>query len=69
MTNADRQRRWRERQSAAEGRGLGPPGRPPAACPSASGYNRHRRNGEPVCDGCRQAYNAAQRSYYQRRKA
>lgn len=35
------------------------PIRPPAACGTESGYNRHREHGEPICERCRLAKNAA----------
>lgn len=32
-----------------------------ATCPSPSGLKKHRREGTPICDGCREAYNAQRR--------
>lgn len=33
----------------------------PAVCGTAAGAQRHRRNGEPACEECREAYNVDQR--------
>jgi Protein of unknown function (DUF3039) len=37
--------------------------RPVALCGSATAYERHRREGTPVCEPCRQAWNKRQRLY------
>ena len=37
--------------------------REPAQCGTDSGYRRHLRNGEPICDECRAAHSAALRAY------
>lgn len=45
-------------------------GRPPTArCGEPSGYARHRRLGEEVCEACRGAYNEYQRVYQRRYRA
>lgn len=66
-TNADRQRRYRERKGARVGQGPGPA--PSQPCGTLAAYRRHTRRGEPIDDACRLAYNAAQRDYYARRKS
>ncbi|MDD4866190.1 MAG: sigma factor-like helix-turn-helix DNA-binding protein [Mycobacterium sp.] len=38
--------------------------RPPAACGTPGGARRHRRQGEPVCQPCKEAMAAAWREYY-----
>jgi hypothetical protein len=64
LTNADRQRRYRQAHSS----GL-PPGRPVTApCGTPSAYKRHRRHGERPCEACRLAWNEWQREYQRRRK-
>ena len=55
LTNAERQRRWRDKQ-----RGGPPTKRDPIPCPSPAAAQRHRRNGEPVCDACKRACADAQ---------
>ena len=40
---------------------VAPTQRTPAACGTAAGRTKHKRNGEPVCDPCRLAYNAKAR--------
>jgi hypothetical protein len=63
-SNADRQRRYRQRHSTGK-----PPGRPVTVdhgTPSA--YKRHRRHGEQPCEACRLAWNQWQREYQRRRK-
>lgn len=35
---------------------------PPAKCGTTAGRNRHRWHGEPVCDPCREAFNAYRRN-------
>ena len=42
----------------------GGPARIPEPCPSRAAAVRHRRNGEPVCDGCAEA----ERAYHRKRK-
>ena len=37
-------------------------------CGTARGYRRHYREGEPICDPCRTAYNAATRERYRKNK-
>ena len=65
MSTADQQRRWR----ASKGARTGAPGPAPSApCGTVSAYKRHKRNGEPVDDACRQAYNAEARRLYALRK-
>jgi hypothetical protein len=54
-TNAARQARYRARHVTP---------RQLAPCPSLAAYRRHKRHKEPVCDGCRQVYNAEQRRLY-----
>jgi hypothetical protein len=39
------------------------PGRPLAECGTKSAYERHRRNGEPIDQACRDANAAANREY------
>lgn len=46
----------------------GGPARVPAPCGTYAAYRRHQRNGEPVDEACREAYNAHQREMYKRRK-
>lgn len=66
MNTAEYQRKYR----ASKGARTGEPGRPVTApCGTVSAYKRHKRNGEPVDAACRDAYNAVQREYHQRRKA
>ena len=65
MTAAERARRYRERQGAGT-----VPGRPATQpCGTAAAYRRHLRHGEPVCQPCRDAYNAYNARYYHARKA
>lgn len=45
------------------------PTRPPAACGTNSGYQRHRRNGEEACPECLQAMAAYDRQRKHARKA
>lgn len=46
-----------------------PVGRPiTEACGTEAAYKRHRRHGEDPCQPCKDAYNAAQRVYYAKRK-
>jgi hypothetical protein len=59
--SADKQRRYRDRQRG------GPP-RAPLPCGTLAAYRRHIRAGTPVDQACRDAYNAAQRAYYHKRK-
>ncbi len=66
MTAAARQRAYRERKGAKVGGKPGPA--PSAPCGTPSGYKRHKRNGEPIDDACRLAYNAEQRRLYAARK-
>lgn len=66
-SNAERQRAYRARQGARVGQSPGPP--PSAPCGTVSAYKRHKRNGEPVDDACRLAYNAEQRRLYAQRRA
>lgn len=49
--NAEYQRAWRDRKRG------GPP-RKPKACGTFAAYRRHIRNGEPVDDACREAFNS-----------
>ena len=65
MTNADRQRRYRERKGARVGQPPGPA--PSSPCGTVAAYKRHKRRGEPVDDACRLAYNAEQRRLYRQR--
>lgn len=45
-------------------------GRPSTAtCGEPSGYAKHRRLGEEVCDDCRRAYNDYQRIYQRKYRA
>ncbi|MGW1931119.1 hypothetical protein [Streptomyces sp. NPDC001919] len=59
--NANRIRGWYPELAATEVR------RPitfkPASCGTRSGYQAHKRKGEPVCDSCRAANAAGDRHY------
>lgn len=47
----------------------GPVGRPiTEPCGTVAAYKRHKRNGEPIDEACRDAYNAKHREYYAMRK-
>lgn len=37
-------------------------------CGTPRGYRRHAQRGEPICDPCRTAYNAATRERYRKKK-
>lgn len=65
-SNTERQRAWRERQGQRVGGPRGP--EPSAPCGTVSAYKRHKRNGEPVDQACREAYNAEQRRLYAQRR-
>jgi len=54
-TPAERQRAYRARIAASEGRVLGPPGRPrlPVGHGNATAWRRHQRDGDGGCDECR----------------
>lgn len=66
MSTADYQRQWR----ASKGARTGKPGPAPTApCGTVSAYKRHKRNGEPIDDACRQAWNAEHRRLYAKRKS
>ena len=43
--------------------------KPVAECGTYSGYARHHRNHQPVCDPCKTAYAIYQREYRARRNA
>ncbi len=61
MTPSDKQRQYRDRLR----------GRPPrelARCGTLAAFRRHQRRGEPICEACRQAYNAAHREMYRKRQ-
>ena len=62
---AQRARRYRARQGARTGQ-RGP--RPSAVCGTRSGYNRHYREGTPVCESCRLAQRAWEREVRARRR-
>ena len=64
MTSAERSRRYR----ANKGAGSKPGRRITEPCPSPAAYRRHKRHGEPVCEGCRKAYNEAARKRYKEKK-
>lgn len=65
QTPAERARAYRARHGATD-----KPGRPVTApCGTVPAYKRHKRNGEPIDDACRQAYNTEQRRLYQARKS
>lgn len=54
LTPGQRRRRYEDAQARA--RGEEPKtGRPPAACGTRSGYQRHVRNREPIDEACRRA--------------
>lgn len=60
--NAEKQRAYRDRKR----------GRPPrqlAPCGTLAAYRRHQRHNEPIDQPCRDAYNTAQRNYYDARKS
>lgn len=59
MTNADRQRRYRERHGANVGHPPGPP--PTRPCGTEAAYRRHLRHEEATCGECRAANAAADR--------
>jgi hypothetical protein len=61
MTPADRQREYRDRLR-------GGPARVPAPCGTLAAFRRHQRHGEPIDAACREAYNAAHREMYRKRK-
>ena len=63
--SADRQRAYRHRKGARVGEPPGPA--PSAPCGTSSAYKRHKRDGEPVDEACRLAYNAEQRRLYKQR--
>lgn len=51
MTNADRQRRYRERNGANVGHPPGP--QPTRPCGTEAAYRRHLRHGEATCGDCK----------------
>jgi hypothetical protein len=59
--SAERQRAYRDRKRG------GPP-REPEPCGTLAAVRRHRRHGEQLDAACRDAYNAAHREMYARRK-
>jgi hypothetical protein len=61
MTPADKQREYRDRLRG------GPP-RVPAPCGTLAAFRRHQRHNEPIDAACREAYNAAHREMYRKRK-
>jgi hypothetical protein len=61
MTNAERQKRYRDRLR-------GGPARVPKPCGTLAAYRRHQRRGEPPCDLCKAANAAYQRDYYRASK-
>ncbi len=61
MTSADKQREYRDRLR-------GGPARVPAPCGTLAAFRRHQRRGEPICEACRVAYNAAHRDMYRKRQ-
>lgn len=63
MSNAERQRRYRERKGARVGQGPGPA--PSAQCGTVSAYKRHLRHQETPCKACK----AAWAEYHRSRKA
>lgn len=65
MSTADYQREWRARHGARTGQ----PGRPATEpCGTIAAYRRHKANGEPVDDACREEYNRRQREWYAARR-
>lgn len=67
-TEQERQTIRRQRSMAL---GHGKPGprhgvRGTAQCGTDSGYHRHRRNGQPICDDCREGHAAAERDRLRR---
>lgn len=64
MTPAERQRAYRARKGAGTTRGPAPT-QPHGTLAAA---RRHERAGEPLCEPCRAARNAAARRYYESRK-
>lgn len=60
MSNADRQRRYRERKGARVGDHPGPV--PSAPCGTVSAYKRHLRRHEPTDAACRAAWAEYQRN-------
>lgn len=55
-TTPGQRRRIRVELGATQARA----GRPPAACGTDAGYQRHRRDGEQPCDECREAHTRAE---------
>lgn len=60
MTNAERQRRYRDRVRGGPPRQLQP-------CGTTAAYARHIRHGETPDQACKDAHAAWQRAYHQRR--
>lgn len=58
-SNADRQRRYRQRNGARVGDHPGP--LPSAPCGTVSAYKRHLRRREPPCVACKAAWAAYHR--------
>lgn len=52
---------WRGIQGWDPAQAKAQPGRPPVACGTPAGYEKHRRNGETICDPCRDARNEYRR--------
>lgn len=57
-----------EKQRAYRDRKRGGPPRQPAPCGTLAAFRRHQRHSEQIDAACREAYNAAQREMYRKRK-
>lgn len=60
-TDAQRAKDYRDRQRGAPPRELEP-------CGTLAAHRRHKRNGEPIDDACRDTYNAEHRRLYAARQ-